>query len=506
MSVPAESLPLDALVGRSIDDRFRLTSLIARGGMATVYRAEQAPFGRICAVKLLGPDQAAAGEIGWALDRRFALESAITSRLNHPNIVTVFDCGRTADGILYMAMEHLRGRTLQRAIREASALPEQRAILVALQVCRALGAAHAAGVVHRDVKPANVFLVEGREEPDFVKLLDFGLVTNVLGDRGEELTEKNLLLGSPRYMAPEQIRGEAVDARTDIYALGVVIYEMVTGRAPFEGPSSGRVLAAHLDEAVPPMRTRDGGTPSPQLERLVRRCLEKRPDRRFGSIEEVRRALESVPTQPLAATPLTRGGGARGRAFPWLRDSTLAGALAIVVVAAMVGAASHHARSGSAAPRTSAAPLRAVGSSAESPSFRPPSGEGRRAGSTSALPPVAGDVQSGRAVTIEVMASPEDAVVREGNVDLCPSTPCAIVYEGSEADRHATHLLTLARDGYRSRTVRIAAADGALSVDLARVDQVPDHERRPAGHPYVPAAPLRPESALLSGYRLDVPY
>jgi hypothetical protein len=250
----------------------------------------------------------------------------------------------------------------------------------------------------------------------------------------------------------------------------VVIYEMVTGRAPFEGASSGRVLAAHLDEAAPPMRTRVGGVPSPQLAQLVRRCLEKRPDRRFGSMDEVRHALESVPTQPPAAAPSTRSGGGRRRAFSWVGESMLAGALVAVVVAAMVGVASHRARS------------------------------------ASALPSVARDVPSGRAVTIEVTASPEDAVVREGNLDLCPSTPCAIVYEGRDADRSATHLLTLARDGYRSRTIRLAAADRALSVELAPVDPLPAREPRAAARPRVLAAPMCPASALLSGYRLDVPY
>jgi serine/threonine-protein kinase len=480
MSVPAESLQIDPLVGRCIGDRFHLTSLIARGGMAAVYRAEQAPFGRVCAVKLLGPDRAGADEISWALDRRFVLESTISARLNHPNIVTVFDSGRTEDGIRYLAMEYLTGRTLLRAIREAGALPEQRAVHIARQVCRALGAAHAAGVVHRDVKPANVFLVEGREEPDLVKLLDFGLVTQVAGDRGEELTGKNLLLGSPRYMAPEQIRGDAVDARTDVYALGVVIYEMVTGRAPFEGPGSGRVLAAHLDDAVPPMRTRDGGRPSPPLERMVRRCLEKRPDRRFRSMDEVRCALESLVAEPPAAAPRTGGPERLGRAFPGLRESVMAGALAVLVIAAIVGSTAHRARGASGTPRAGAAPSATVGLQAESP---------------------------GHAVTIEVTVSPEDTVVREGNVDLCRSAPCAIVYEGRDADRGATHLLTFSHDGYRSRTVRVAALDGALTVELAPSDPVAPQAPRPVARPVAPAPTLRAASAVpVSGYRLDVPY
>jgi serine/threonine-protein kinase len=479
MSVPAESLELDPLVGRWIGGRFQITSLIARGGMAAVYRAEQAPFGRVCAVKLLGPDQAGAGDASWALDRRFALESTITAGLNHPNIVTVFDCGRTEDGIHYLAMEYLTGRTLLRAIREAGGLSEPRAVHIARQVCQALGAAHAVGVVHRDVKPANVFLVEGHMDPDLVKLLDFGLVTRFAGERGEDLTEKNLLLGSPRYMAPEQIRGEAVDARTDVYALGVVLYEMVTGRAPFEGPGSGRVLAAHLDEAVPPMRTRDGGTPSPRLEQVVRRCLEKRPDRRFASMDEVRCALESTLAQPPAPAPRTSGAGRQRGALPGPRESAIAGALAVAGVAAFVRSTAHRARGASVAAHACSAPSATLGLAAEFP---------------------------GHAVTIEVTVSPQDTHVQEGGVDLCRSTPCAIVYEGPDADRGATHLLTLSRDGYRSRTVSVAAIDGALTAELAPSDTAAPQAPRPAMHPVALATPLRTASVPLSGYRFDVPY
>jgi serine/threonine-protein kinase len=479
MSVPAGSLPLDPLVGRWMGGRFQLTSLIARGGMAAVYRAKQSPFGRVCAVKLLGPDQASGGDGGWALDRRFALESTITAGLNHPNIVTIFDSGRTEDGIQYLAMEYLTGRTLLRAIREAGALSEQRAVHIARQVCRALGAAHAMGVVHRDVKPANVFLVEGHEEPDLVKLLDFGLVTRFAGERGEELTGGNLLLGSPRYMAPEQIRAEAVDARTDVYALGVVIYEMVTGRAPFEGPGSGRVLAAHLDEAVPPMRTRDGGTPSPRLEQVVRRCLEKRPDRRFASMDEVRCTLESVLARTPAPAARTSGAGLERRPFSGPRASAIAGAIAVVVVAAFVGSTAHRARGASLGPRACSVAPPTLGLPAES---------------------------AGHAVTVEVTVSPQDATVKEGNVEVCPSTPCAIVYEGRDADRGTTHVLTLSRDGYRSRTVRVAAIDGAVTAELAPSDPVAPQAPRAAVRAVALPPPLRTASVPVSGYRFDVPY
>src|SRR5580698_1991524 len=183
----------DPLIGRSIAGRFKIISLIARGGMGKVYRAEQAPLGRLCAVKILNPNYA--GEQDPEFHKRFFLEASIASKLTHPNTVTIFDYGRTDDDIYYMAMEYLDGCTLHRAIREAGHFPEERAAHVARQICRALREAHSLGIIHRDLKPANVYLVEHGDEPDFVKVLDFGLVKNVADASGEELTQAGLFMG-----------------------------------------------------------------------------------------------------------------------------------------------------------------------------------------------------------------------------------------------------------------------------------------------------------------------
>src|SRR3984957_13787710 len=298
----------DPLIGRVINDRFRISALIARGGMGKVYRAEQGPRGRVCALKVLNPNYA--GDQDPEFHKRFFLEASIASKLTHPNTVTIFDYGRTDDDIYYMAMEYLEGHTLHRAIREAGHFPEERAAHVARQICRALREAHSLGVIHRDLKPANIFLVEHGDETDFVKVLDFGLVKNVSENKGEDLTQTGLFMGSPKYMAPEQIRGDRVDARTDIYALGIIMYEMITGKVPFDRPNSVNILMAHVNEEAPPMRQMNPAINlSPQIEETVGRCMAKDPDQRFRSMDEVLAALKRVGGGTLTATISGAGTG-----------------------------------------------------------------------------------------------------------------------------------------------------------------------------------------------------
>ena len=264
----------DSLIGRVIGGRFKITGVIARGGMGKVYRAEQAPLGRVCAVKVLNPGYA--GEQDPEFHKRFFLEASIASKLTHPNTVTVFDYGRDGD-VYFMAMEYLEGQTLHRAIRDAGYLPEDRAVHIARQICRSLREAHAHGVIHRDLKPANIFLVEHGDETDYVKVLDFGLVKNV-ADTGEDLTQTGMFMGSPKYMSPEQIRGDRVDARTDVYALGIILYEMLTGKVPFDRATSVNILMAHVHEEPPPMReTNPLIAVSAAVEEVVARCMAKDP-------------------------------------------------------------------------------------------------------------------------------------------------------------------------------------------------------------------------------------
>jgi serine/threonine protein kinase len=279
----------DALIGRVINDRYRIVSALARGGMGTVYRANQAPLGRLVALKVLDPNYK--GDSDPEFHKRFFLEASIASKLTHPNTVTIFDYGKTDDDIFYIAMELLDGRTLHRALRDEGPFPPERAMHIARQICRSLREAHGHGVIHRDLKPANVYLVEHGDERDFVKVLDFGLVKNV-DDKGEELTHTGVFMGSPKYMSPEQIRGERVDGRVDIYALGVILFEMLTGKVPYDRPNSVNILMAHISEPIPSMASVNPKANVPaELEDLVRMCLAKTPDERFSSMNEVLVAL-----------------------------------------------------------------------------------------------------------------------------------------------------------------------------------------------------------------------
>jgi serine/threonine protein kinase len=304
----------DPLIGRVINDKFKVLGFIARGGMGKVYRAEQAPLGRVCALKVLNPNYT--GEHDPEFHKRFFLEASMTSKLRHPNTVTIFDYGHTEDGIYYMAMEYLEGYTLHRAIRQVGHLPEERTAHIARQICRSLREAHSLSVVHRDLKPANVYLLEHGDEPDFVKVLDFGLVKDVASG-SEELTKAGLFMGSPKYMAPEQITGAPIDGRTDIYALGVIMYEMLTGKVPFDRAKSLEILSAHMDEEVPPLRKMNPAVKvSPALEEAVMRSLAKSPNDRFRSMDEVLAALKRLgpvtvpePSSSLTADRPSTGSG-----------------------------------------------------------------------------------------------------------------------------------------------------------------------------------------------------
>ncbi|WP_437293708.1 protein kinase domain-containing protein [Sorangium sp. So ce426] len=279
----------DPLLGRVINGRFTIVSVIARGGMGKVYRAEQAPLGRICALKVLSPKYE--GDHDPEFHRRFFLEASIAAKLTHPNTVTVFDYGQSDDDIYYIAMEYIEGKTLHRVLREEGPFSEARAAHIARQICRSLREAHGLGVVHRDLKPGNVLLVDHEDEHDHVKVLDFGLVKDT--QSGEDLTQQGLFMGSPKYMAPEQITGSEVSARTDIYALGVMMYEMLSGHVPFDKGAGVGTLMSHVHDQIPPMQAHNPQLSISQtMEGIVYRCLEKDPAHRFSSMNELVNALK----------------------------------------------------------------------------------------------------------------------------------------------------------------------------------------------------------------------
>lgn len=266
--------------------QYTLEEKIGQGGMGEIYRARHAMLRRPTAVKLLLGD-------GNELQlRRFEKEVQLTARLTHPNTISIYDYGRTPDGVFYYAMELLEGMTLEELVQRHGALPPARAIHLLLQVCGALHEAHQVGLIHRDVKPANIFLCKRGEIADFVKVLDFGLVREVKDAEQTTQSNVNLVVGTPLYMSPEAIvEPDRVDAATDIYGLGGVAYFLLTGAPPFKGKTVLEVCAHHL-HSVPPPPSAHVTLPA-DLERVVLACLEKPKEARPASVRAMAQMLEA---------------------------------------------------------------------------------------------------------------------------------------------------------------------------------------------------------------------
>ncbi len=286
---------LDPLVGQTLDNRFLVVDVVGSGAMGKVYRAVQLPLNRAVALKVLDSTWGAGREESFK--QRFLVEAALHAKLNHPNTVRVVDYGHTHDGLYFLAMEYLDGETLETVLKQG-ALPWHRVLTIGLQMARALREAHELGVVHRDLKPANVVLLNADDDSDFVKVVDFGLVKSFVEGHeleGRAITQQGMLLGSPPYMAPEQGEKNRADPRSDLYSLGVMLYEMLTGRPPFIGNSALDVIMKHVNEPVPPLNVPPHREPPPAaLTSVVTRCLAKSPMDRFQSMDELIVALQEV--------------------------------------------------------------------------------------------------------------------------------------------------------------------------------------------------------------------
>ncbi len=267
-------------MGRVVGDRYRLLSPIAEGLSSSVFKAEHVRMGKALCVKILRGPLARDPELA----ARFRTEARVVSRLSHPHTIAVFDFGELEAGEgFYIAMEYLHGENLFDVIRREGRLSEARTAAIGAQLLGALGEAHDAGIVHRDVKPANVMLVQHRDDADWVKLLDFGIAEiEGQGPGGG--------LGTPTYLSPEQARGAAPDARSDLYSLGVLLYELLAGRPPFVAPNPMAVLSAHLHEEPPPLASLRPEV-SPEVAEVIHRALAKRPADRFDCADAMREAL-----------------------------------------------------------------------------------------------------------------------------------------------------------------------------------------------------------------------
>jgi serine/threonine protein kinase len=269
---------------------YEIAGLVGSGGMGEVYRAHDTKLQRDVAIKVLAAHLAAAPDAR----ARFEREALSVAKLSNPNILSIYEFGQQA-GIAFVVMELVEGETL-RARLDRGPLPQRRAVAFALQIARGIGAAHARGIVHRDLKPENVMITPD----DHIKVLDFGLAKYVESSASEEThggtrvkTSAGTVLGTFAYMAPEQVRGLAIDHRTDIFAFGAMLYEMLSGEAAFEGETAADTMTAILTKEPPDLNTTQLAI-SPNLDRIVRRCLEKAPELRFQAANDLALALEAL--------------------------------------------------------------------------------------------------------------------------------------------------------------------------------------------------------------------
>jgi serine/threonine-protein kinase len=290
----------DPLIGMVVSDRYRIMRKIGEGGMGAVYQAEHALIEKRIALKILFQDLTRRPD----LVARFLQEAKSASRIGQENVIDISDFGQTADGLVYIAMEFLDGQDLGRLLKTERSMPWLRARPILMQITKALRAAHGHGIIHRDMKPENVYLISREGRADFVKVLDFGIAKVVSADEadGPRLTQTGMIFGTPEYMSPEQAQGHPPDHRLDVYAVGCIMYQMLTGSVPFTADSFMGILTKHLVEApVPPRQRRPDLAIPGDVEAICMRALEKDREKRWPDMDAFYRALGAaggVPFEP----------------------------------------------------------------------------------------------------------------------------------------------------------------------------------------------------------------
>ena len=292
---PSTDPPADPLLGTLVGDRYRILEPLARGGMGRVYRAMQVQLSREVAVKVLDTAGDVEPRLREDFTRRFLLEASSLAKLNHPNTIVIYDYGQVDDDTYFIAMELLTGRTLRQVMKDGL-VDAEHVIKIGAQIAASLAEAHDQGLIHRDLKPGNIFLTKRGDDPEFVKVLDFGLVKH-RPETGLDASHTGFMVGTPKYMAPEQIVGDPVSPATDVYGLGATLYHALAGRPPFEADNRFELLVKHADVDPDPISEVSAAQLPDGLEQVILRCLRKRPSERYASMREVAHALLACSTR-----------------------------------------------------------------------------------------------------------------------------------------------------------------------------------------------------------------
>ncbi|WP_194858535.1 serine/threonine-protein kinase [Myxococcus sp. AB056] len=497
------------LLGQVLDGRYKIESVLGQGGMGMVFRATQTSVQRPVAVKTLNPSLAAAPQFF----ERFRREAELASRLRHPNVITIFDFGRSPDGTCYYVMELLEGESLKETVKRQGPMSLRRALSLVEQASQGLAHAHAEGCVHRDLKPHNI-MVQQLSGQDFVKVLDFGLVKAMESEEEEQLTSTGQVLGTPQYMPPEQAGGESVDQRSDLYSMAGVLYFCLTGSSPFGANTVRKALTASLTQAVPAVNTKRQGAPVPAaLDAFFKKALAPEKEDRYQNAQEFIDAMldtvadltsEELDAMPSGGVPSAseRGSNSRSRSS---RQGSQSGIRSSRVGAApTLGRGSTPsnvvvARSQGGGSSSSSSPSRIRSQTSRSaPPPPPPEPEGMSTGKKVALvavplvllgigAAVVLGTPGGSAPTTPVVVNvprdappattqtatattgtPEEAPVLTVSLDSTPSG--ASIYEGEEMVGTTPTKLQLRRDKVHSFSFRLPGhQDKELTLNLRRV-------------------------------------
>jgi serine/threonine-protein kinase len=475
------------LVGQVIAERYHIVRLLGEGGMGRVYLAEHVRMGRTCAVKVMNPKLLNDPD---SLSR-FSREAANASRITHPNVAAIYDFGESND-IVYIAMEHVDGPSLAGVLAKERRLDERRVVKIGTQVAEALAAAHDFGIVHRDLKPDNIMLTRSRTGDDLVKVVDFGIAKATQGGGMQTVTRTGFVIGTPAYMSPEQIMGDAIDGRSDIYSLGCILYEMVTGARAFAGSSGEVSINQRLTEPAPRPRLVQQDV-SVGLDEVVAKALERSPDKRFQSAGELRDALAAVLTDtggpaPSATTTLRhRSSRAERPRLGWVAGAVVG--LAAVGVAGWMWIRPHGVADDTQPLKIPATPTAPI---ATTPAPAPPTP------APDTAPVESGGTENKGTVAFEDPLPPDARVTVDGQEAKVPNDGTIVLAPGR-------HSIAVRVPGFRafSRSVRIASGQTeTIALQLVaeqRAPAPPSAPRQPEPTPAPAPAPAGPGTIAIRG-------